>query len=300
MTFKLKHTGRTVAEHCRLFRKGMMFRLMVAIQVIAIMPLVSCVKESRLNCPCYLYFAHQGFDANGYSGPVRLCVFEDGEQVLRHEYMMEQLLIDDAEVGIQKGMAEICGMGGITDMNLDSDMNLYIPYGSDCDPVYAFYSSVEATGERAKVYGRVHKQFCHVKIDLLADDSMKGSYALRVDGNVAGFDMVNFKPIPGLFHFVPSNADKGRFEFNIPRQIDDSLVFQIWGSETPILSEGTIPEGFIYYNTFYLGRYLKEEFHYDWQKESLNDVSIVIDYARCQITIKINEWEVVKMFTIFM
>lgn len=260
----------------------------------------SCVKESRDGCPCYLYFAHSGFDANGYNKAMRLCVFEEDNEVFRKEYMVEQLITDDAEVGIPKGMANVCGMGGVSQMMLKDKYSLLVPYGKDADPLYAFSDKVFATSERAKVFGRIHKQHCHVTVDLKADESMQGSYAVRVKGNSKGMDIRDFTPIEGEFSYVPSNAEKGKFQFNLPRQIDNSLTLEIYGSTAPVPVDGSIPSSYEYYNTFDIGKYLIDEMGYDWAAESLNDVSITIDYARCEIILKVNDWTLVKLFTVYL
>lgn len=260
----------------------------------------SCIKESRDGCPCYLYFAHSGFDPNGYDKAMRLCVFENDNEVFRKEYMMEQLITDNAEVGIPKGMAEICGMGGVSQMMLKDKYSLLVPFGKDADPLYAFSDKVLAEGERAKVFGRIHKHHCHVTVDLKSDESMKGTYAVRVIGNSKGMDIRDFSPIEGEFSYVPSNADNGKFQFNLPRQVDKALALEIYGSESPVPVDGNIPSSYEYYNTFDIGKYLVDEMGYDWQAESLNDVYITIDYARCEIILRVNDWTLVKLFAIYL
>lgn len=261
---------------------------------------VGCVHEDRSGCPCYLCFAHDGFDFNGYSRPLRVCVFNEGRTALRNEYTRVQLEQDIADVPSPRLAVDVACLGGVKGMTMkEGSTVLTIPLGKECDSLYISNDRVLALGERAKVYGVIHKQYSRVRINFNSSEDFKGTYAVRVIGNTSGIDVMTNSPVEGRFEYVPFDMGGSMFSFNLPRQFDDSLILELWGAEEKEQVSGSIPEDrFKLYQTMELGRYITEELSYDWKAEDLPDIDIFVDYGRMEITISIDEWDVVVLYPI--
>lgn len=246
----------------------------------------SCVKESRDECPCYLFFGHKGFVTNGYSEDMTLHVFNGSRLCLDQTESVPDLVNDDCEVGVERGNLDVSGLGGIDAMEL-RDRQLLIHEGNQCDPVYSFTDQVETYRERALVYGEITKQYALITLDIIIPSSVSNP-EYRITGNSVGFDIFSMDPVEGDFSCIAALTD-GRYSFRVPRQSDDALKLEIWSSESNV---GTKKVGSVF-----LGYYIKK-LGYDWTAPSLTDIDLRIDLVSSTITISIRDWNIVEMYTI--
>lgn len=274
-------------------------RYLKKILFISVLLLLSCAREDRSGCPCYLCFSHDGFDFNGYRKPVRVCVYDGGNLVLREEYTRAALEEDASDVPSPRSYVDVSCLGGIKNMSLKDGSSLMIPFGHECDTLYATSDKVDAVGERAKVYGVMHKQYARVRMEFEKSSDFTGSYAVRVFSNTAGVDVLSLKPVAGAFEYLPFTEDGSLFSFNLPRQIDNSLYVELWGSIEGRDTGGRFSEeNYELYQTIELGYYISEELGYDWNVEDLPDIDVFIDFARVNLIVSIADWDIVAMIPI--
>lgn len=255
----------------------------------------SCVKENRDDCPCYLNFAHEGFDNNGYLDDINLHVVHPEVVPSDNVYRVEEMIQDISFVEVTKGEIDVYGTVGKAGMKYSGD-ELLIPYGMQCDPILAFYDDVSAIGERALVYGSIDKQFARVRI-MLKMPEVDGLLAIKVTGNSCGMNMKTFKAVRGEFACIAECWENGIHSFRIPRQTDSSLLLEIWqvpeSGSCDINMDGGRKLSFLE-----IGKIINERLEYDWNTPSLADIDIDIDYVESMVTIRVQEWNLVEMYKI--
>lgn len=262
---------------------------------VAVLMLSSCVKESRDNCPCYLNFAHEGFDNNGYLDDICLHVVNGGSVESQNIYRVEEMIHDICDVGVRRGYIDVYGIVGMSAMNINQK-RLTIPLGKQCDPIWAFYDDVAAWGERALVYGKINKQHAKVRINLNMP-SVSGFLAVKVIGNTCGMDMQTMEAIRGEFVCLAENWESGLHVFRVPRQVDNSLLLEIW--QVPASNSFDINmTGGRKLSFLEIGMIISDRLGYNWNEESLRDIDINIDYVKSMITIKVQGWIKEEMYSI--
>lgn len=283
------------------------------------------VKEDRSLCPCYLTY---DIKSSGYDGPVRLEVFENGGNVYAGDSNTSALSAEGGEeTGIPRGEATVTGVGGLDSGQIADDQLLLVPLGEDVDSLYVFSATVDATGEEAVVEGEMLKLFAHVVVDMVPHGTGEYPLRIRVKGNICGYDLRTLEPLVGPNVFIPEpmlvrqngieyKENDGMFEFNLPRQADNTLAMEIWGpagavsprphyayaNAKPLPDGVSLPTsglptefgpGMQLRSTFDLAGYI-EKVGYDWSSRSLSadTIYIRIDWSRAEVTIRINDWEI--------
>lgn len=264
--------------------------------LLAVLPLVSCVKQDRSDCPCYLLFSHGGFDAAGFDGNVQVDVFDGPAYQDGGSHSVSELIEDEPDIEVRRGLMDVCCIGGIDRMYREVDTRLLITKGEQCDAVYAFCDFlVDTNRERAQVNGTLNKQFAVINVTLVMPEP-DVRHILRYTGNSVGFDVRSLKPVGGEFRYLSYGSDDDKYSVRIPRQLDNSLFVEIF-RETVIGVPSEI-EGFEKVSSINIGRFITDGLGYDWSAESLSDIDIVIDYVGCTVSVKIKDWNVVRLFTI--
>lgn len=273
--------------------KKIVYNMCLAVAVL--MTLSSCVKESRDNCPCYLNFAHEGFDNNGYLDDIYLHVVNGDILESQETYRVEEMIYDICDIAVKKGDIDVYGLVGLSAMNI-SHNRLIIPLGKQCDPIWAFYDEVSAWGERAPVYGKINKQHAKVRIALNMP-SVNGLLAVKVIGNTCGMNMQTMEAIRGEFACLAENWESSLHIFRVPRQVDNSLLLEIW--QVPVSNSFDINmTGGRKLSSLEIGKFISDRLKYKWNEESLRDIDINIDYVKSTITISVQGWIREEMYTI--
>lgn len=247
----------------------------------------SCtVVEDRGDCPCYLNFAHKGFNPGSCNGTMEVVVFE-GKLVSDGVYSISRLKDGTDEIPVPKGFARIGCVGGLSSGRL-VDSLMVIPAGSDCDPIYAFSSTAEAFGEVAYVNGMIRKN--HVVLRIVMENGSGGVYpfSVRVGSNVSGMNLLTMEPLEGFFSHKASKEAEGVFSMRLPRQMDDSMVLEILKTDGSDEKVDELP----------LGTYLVDGLGYDWAAPDLADINVYINYSRSSISISVSDWELGGVFEV--
>lgn len=249
----------------------------------------SCsIKEDRWPCPCNLIFKPgEGINLNAPGG-FTLTVSNGAGKELSAELSWRQIRDDDYDVAVSKGEKEMNILSGRKDSFL-SGTDLLIVKGNQADSIYSSVCHVSCLGEEATVPVEMLKQFSTVYLTLL-DGGERLPYYVKVRSFVEGIDLVDLKPVQGEFFFEPEpvNGNGSQFEFRLPRQIPQlapELLLEIWSKATSLQEEDTLLD------RLPLGSLILDA-HHDWEKPSLDDIHIGIDYTRAGMKININDWVV--------
>ena len=230
------------------------------------------VREDRIPCPCYLKVSFADPEA---AGAVSLTGW-NGENVFREQVRIEDCR-PDWKRPVPKGTFVFSACTGIGNAVLDGHQ-VRIPAGCEADSLYAFARDVDATGEAAAVEVTLRKQFATVFLDIRKPAETVRSCGFQVDGDTCGFDLLDYAPVTGTFHFAPRPADgESIVSFRVPRQQEATLRVTIRPEDAPAAS-------------FPLGEYIRQ-LGYNWKSEELQDIYVAIDLARGRVGVRVEDWE---------
>lgn len=239
----------------------------------------SCVKEDRSICPCILILDFSDTDPDGLHDGVLMSLygndygFRENMRIPQGEYVRT----------VPKGQVDVSVFAGIAGSEICGD-SLLTGYGNGSDRIFAHSGSLDASGEIARDRVVLNKQFAVLNIILVdKDPDMEYPYDITVKGNVCGFDIRSMSPVGGAFSATASEEmPGGNLSVAVPRQKDDSLLMEIVSHE-----DGKID------NVINLGEYIREK-GFDWTKESLDDLNIILDCGSAEISVDIKPWIVYK------
>ena len=246
---------------------------------VLLLPCACSVKEDRTPCPCYLDVI---LPQERVGNEVGISLWRDAE--------LCRAAVDPADFPdgwtkpVRKGMITLACWHGARKAS-SAGHHLTIPFGEQCDSLYAFHEEVDATGERARSEVVFRKQFATVHLDIRKDADAMRRFSFIVEGGTCGFDLHSFAPVPGAFRWEGS-AERGEriARFRIPRQSDDSLSLSIRHDGAPA---GTFP----------LGKYI-DRLGYDWGSEELQDIYVTVDLVLGLVGVSVSGWEDGAVFPI--
>ena len=254
-----------------LFLKTVSGRAATLVAVL-LLPCACSVKEDRVPCPCYLEVI---LPQDRAGNEVGISIWQEAE-VCRTS-------VDPADFPdgwikpVKKGLVTIASWRGVR-RSTAAGHYLTIPFGEQCDSLYAFYEVVNATGESARSEVVFRKQFATVHLDIRKDATAMHRFSFLVEGGTCGFDLHTFAPVAGAFRWEGTATEGERiFRFRVPRQSDNSLSLGIRHDGAPA---GTFP----------LGEYI-DRLGYDWGAEELQDVYVTIDLVLGLVTVSVSGWE---------
>jgi hypothetical protein len=243
------------------------------------MLLLSCsVKEDRDVCPCRLSIDMSEVDTSVVKY-AELLVSASGGYVVRDTLVAEDfgkeyiIPVPREEVGV--------GVYFGADDCVDDMGRLGIPYGDECPLVYMHSSFVRAEGEIMTEMVRMIKNHCVMTIQVQTEKDFP--FRLEAKGNVDGYEPGG-KPSVGDFLYAMHTDEDGICRMILPRQTDESLVLEVY-DDTNVLK------------TFALGEYVAAS-GYDWQEESLRDITVSLDYSMTQVGISVAGWREEYVFEV--
>ena len=255
-----------------IFPKTVSGRAVLILAAVLLLPCSCSVKEDRVPCPCYLDVV---LPQDSTTREVGISLWRDVE--------ICRVAVDPADFPqawtkpVKKGMVTLASWRGVR-LATAAGHWLTIPFGEQCDSLYAFHDEVDATGERARSEVVFRKQFATVHLDIRKDADVMRRFAFLVEGNSCGFDLHTFAPVPGAFRWESAAKEGERIvRFRIPRQDDDSLSLSLRYDGTPA---GSYP----------LGEYIAR-LGYDWGAEELQDIYVTVDLVLGLVTVSVAGWE---------
>ena len=236
----------------------------------------SCgVKEDRGPCPCLLTLSYRNA-LEGMTDSFRARVYREGF-ILSDETISLKLEPSEHVVKVVKGENRVCYFGGASSSVLEGD-RLMIPKGQESDPLFIGSDMASCYGEKTVVNLDFRKEFCRLDLEIPNGTWEEYPYEMTLEGNVSGIDIRTLAPVEGSFSCKPSPSGGPKLSARIPRQKDSSLTLTLTGKK-----DGRV-------HSVPLGR-LIEKSGYDWQKSSLDDITVGIDFASGDFSIQIAGWE---------
>lgn len=150
-----------------------------------------------------------------------------------------------------------------------------IAAGRSFPPLYLYSSYINTAFETVTERVLMHKEHCNINIKMKAAE-VPYPFSVLVEGDICGVGIDGI-PVEGPFSFAPEIRGDGSCSVRVPRQTSSSLILEI-ADENGVL------------RSFSIGEYIIES-GYDWTAENLEDVDIVIDYAKTEIAFSVNGWE---------
>lgn len=249
--------------------------------------MVSCsIKEDRWPCPCYLIFKPgEGVDLNAPGG-FTATVSNGAGKELSADISWRQIRDDDYTVAVSKGEKEVNILAGRHDNYMQGN-NLLVVKGHQTDSIYSSVHHVSCLGETAEVPVDMLKQFSTVFLSL-EDGGKDYPYFIRVKGAVDGLNLSTLEPTQGEYYFEPkaANALHSQYEFRLPRQFKEhpeELTLEIWVAAANRQEQDRLVD------RLPLGSLILDA-HHDWEKPSLEDIWIGVDYAQAVTKINVNDW----------
>lgn len=233
---------------------------------------VSCVKEDRTPCPCWLD-VYLGEDI---SKEISLCVWQNSDKLLSED-LSEDMFSPFVEREVRRGFNQLTAFEKKGTLSSNGS-RVSISKGHECDSLYACSNQVNCTGEFAVDTIRFHKQFATLYLQVLNPSSVDYPYDLTVTGKVCGLDLSTLRPVDGDFSFTPVLNEEFLGTCRLPRQKDNSLTIEMTKTE-----DGS------HVDTIQLGELIAAT-GFDWKAADLNDIVIKIDFAKADISVTVNEW----------
>ena len=257
-----------MAGICRL-KYTIMYKLMQYVTAAAaLLVLASCsVKEDRHECPCLLTIILERV-------PERIMNRADGLWI-NISTEGKGTALDSPVTGSDYSGPEWLGADvdkGLVSVICSNSKALAVPYGSECDSIYAHYKTVRCFEDNARDTVLLRKQWCTATI-ILKNAYPEEKYLFEIHGNWAGISQSGLEPVPGRFYSVPRRIDTDKFQIRLPRQGDDSMV----------MSLNSVYE-------YSLGKLIAGS-GYDWKAQNLDDIRILIDYASAEIAVSVSPWD---------
>lgn len=243
------------------------------------------VFEDRSGCPSFVFFRVE--DPNGVP------VTEELRLEIRETSGMEMLASDIVPLGrmedrdyfleVRKCEAiSATGTAGISKAVCAGRMCTVAP-GTQWDPVYRFSWTSSAMGGETFVPVRMKKEYSKICVRFSSPEGIF-PYTVAASANTCGMDLVSGVPLKGPYSCSPAEEEPGVFRFTVPRQADRSLALQLTAKPGVSIEYGPVDQ-------IVLWNALEKINGFNWELENLPDIDIDIDYARSQMTVIVNDWE---------
>lgn len=238
---------------------------------------LSCVKENRVDCPCWLdIFVGE---CEPIARNVTVSAHNNGrifsEEIDVRDYP------DFYEHTVGKGLVNVAAYAGRI-YQVEHYDTLQIRRGYQCDSIFSHHNTVECFYEFAYDTLRLHKQFSTVFLKM--DNPEGGPYPFRlvVKGNVNGIRFTDNEPTLGPFEYELQEYKDNEFRFRIPRQLDNSLIMEVYDKNDILLE--TLPFGEA------IAAHMKDDGSFTWKSLDLGDIYIGVDYSRAIVSVVVNAW----------
>jgi len=228
---------------------------------------MSCsVKEDRTGCPCLLTVVSDRQE----DAAVCAFIYDLPEKI-------DEEVLSPAESGIEcvvpRKELQVSYVSCPGMMPPENEM-YKIPFGRECDSLFASSHVVDCNGETAVDTLRLYKNFCSL-VGVVVGGSGFGSVAAV--GNVCGVTIPELRLVEGAFRFEPQVDPAGQFRMRLPRQKDGSLTMEFYDDGGKLLW------------TYPLGVKMGEQ-GYDWSALNLSDIALAIDVSKFEVLLKIVPW----------
>ena len=241
----------------------------------------SCsIKENRIPCPCYVFFDVPS-------------TYADEDSITYHVFAREEIQTgvlssnqirtrNHKDITIKKGDVTVTCTTGY-DYGTLSETAYIIPTGHTCDSLFSHRTTLSAYGDEIIAPMIEDKQFALMNISFTMGDETIYPYYAVLTTNSKGVSLQDYTPVEGKYwqKGIVTSEKGNEFSFIMPRQKSEggSIIVSLYNKETDDLLCGVE---------------LAEEITsqgYDWNKESLDDLHIEIDYIISKINVTVIPWK---------
>ena len=237
--------------------------------------LIACsVKEDRSVCPCELTV--RSAEKLSSDGRVLVSVIQDGAVVKQGMMSRREFEEGACVLTVPRKPSTVTVFTGITDMDMVSGRTLDIREENECDKVFSSIGSVLPVADTCSCTVIPRKNYANLFLEVVG---MPQDGSVRILGKVHGYDVVSLSPREGPFAFVPEGSLDGTYKcvIRLPRQTDDSLTLEVLSGDSLL---ETVPAG----------RLIKSS-GYDFDEESLPDITLTVDLTRSSAAVRIADWD---------
>lgn len=258
------------------------------IYVAAIIVSACTVKENRSYCPAWCVVYSDGHVAEGCNGNLTCNISTAEDRSFRfgledyNSFTHKGDLVLEVPRNEEVYVDVLCG---VDDMGMIGSV-LKIPMGYCCDRIYSGHGRIFISGEEGEAALPLNKDYALIMVKVDGDVEGEIPVGFRIRGNVDGYELPGGKPHRGEFDYMPKAEKDNVFRARVPRQIDDSLVLEIFHTE-----DGSLVA------TRNLGQIIRE-MGYDWNARDLGDIGIGVELSRAAFDIVIKAWEVSEITTV--
>lgn len=242
----------------------------------------SCsVKEDRMECPCYVSVQTE-------TATDCLVSFygADGSLFERRIIAAADLVSGDNYTKVTKGDFYVSVLQNQGAMVLSGGRIVECARGREAEPIFSWAKGERAVDDEMTVSGILQKQHAVVTLRFVHASGQAYPYDIRVAGQCNGLDLLSLQGSAGEYVLQPAIGGDLECSFIMTRQSAGAGIVLYFLDKASGAVLGQLD----------LGRYI-EMTGYSWETEYLGDINVLIDYARCSITIFVNDWEEGISFT---
>lgn len=249
--------------------------------VLPLLPACS-VKENRDACPCYVNYNFDELISEGYRSA--LVSVSSDVSLYREDLDLLSVAGSGLDVPVPKTYVRSSVVLGL-DRSYRSGDTLAVRENVEADAVYVWSDLRLCREEVVSLRPRPRKQYC--KVDIIVTGVPPGAeypYDMQVRANCCGLDLFDLLPVEGKYSTVVRKNNTSSYSVRIPRQKESDIILDFLeksGDDEPV---GGID----------LGNEMDKK-GYDWTKESLDDIFVILDFVRMDFSLKIVEWDPYKL-----
>lgn len=239
---------------------------------LALLPLSSCIKENRNDCPCWIEFDFSHLECRNRQD-VYTSVWDERNPIHTVFRIMPS---SSYVVQLGKGTHEVTCFTGVHNSRVSNGV-VTIPKGFQADSLLAYTQRVECVEETSYCVPLPHRQFATVNMTIVDSNLANTVTQINILSDIAGLDCRTITPRKGELEFSLMVNESNEYRFRVPRQtlsstLDMEFVNEDGTSETLPLGSWILASG------------------YDWYAADLEEVDVVIDKAESKVTVSIAGW----------
>lgn len=251
-------------------------RLLIAAACIL---LASCtVKEDRTVCPSWVTVRSNGYVCNGVSSEsLRITFSSDNDVAAEGTASWQDFIGGKFVIQVPRKHVFFCGLTGYDESHRDNDC-ITVPEGLQFDRVFGFYDEQFLIEEERTFEEPVNKHHAVLILSVVGYNKVKYPFVVKLVSNTDGIMLYRKEGHAGRFAYTMNEGDDGKYRCVLPRQCDGSLCLCLFRSSGEEVT--TIP----------VGEQLAQS-GYDWAKDDLDDIPVILDFSKNEILIEVNDWE---------
>lgn len=246
--------------------------------------LCSCsVKEDRAVCPCRMDIDVDEF-ARLEDCPTALLQIQSdkdiSETIVPREYEGSCYV---AKVGRRPNRVTL--VGGLKSSVCRGD-TLSLPVGQEADALWVYNEYVDCSDEYVFVKAVPHKRWCDVHLILAGvPDPSKYEYDIVIAADCSGMRLSSGLPVWGDYRAMVNRTKVGDPVVRLPLQKENSVRLDFYHKNDARVYES-------HDRAFYLeiGKEMERQ-HYDWRKDDLDDVYVIVNNVEMTASITVVPWK---------